>query len=76
MKKPNGMKSSSDMQNDIMLKQRQVYIFTSYTCKNFKPVSNHCALLFCSIGEIMDEESWQSNIDTHVSTSQNLVHIC
>lgn len=39
MKKPNGMKSSSDMQNDIMLKQ--------------------------SIGEIMDEESWQSNIDTH-----------
>lgn len=36
MKKPNGMKSSSDMQDDIMLKQ--------------------------SIGEIMGEESWQSNI--------------
>lgn len=76
MKKPNGLKSASDMQNDLMLKQRQVHIFTSYTCKNFKSVSNHFALLSCSIGEIMDEESWQSSIDTPVSTSQNLVHIC
>jgi hypothetical protein len=33
MKKPNGLKSASDMQNDLMLKQRQVHIFTAYTCK-------------------------------------------
>lgn len=38
MKKPNGLKSSSDTQNDLMLKQ--------------------------SIGEIMGDESWQSNMDT------------
>ncbi|XP_065616854.1 homeobox protein LUMINIDEPENDENS-like [Quercus suber] len=36
MKKPNGMKSPSDIQNDMMLKQ--------------------------SIGDIMEEESWQSNM--------------
>ncbi|KAF5731465.1 putative Homeobox protein LUMINIDEPENDENS [Tripterygium wilfordii] len=39
MKKPNGVKSSSDMQKEILLKQ--------------------------SIGDIMSDELWQPNIDTH-----------
>lgn len=39
MKKPNGIKSSSDMQNEILLKQ--------------------------SIREIISDELWQPNVDTH-----------
>ena len=66
-KKSNGLRSSTEAQNEMLLKQRQVYIFASFICSIFFNWFLIIALWLCSISEIMGDESWRSNVDNSVS---------
>lgn len=78
IKTSNSAKLSSDAQREIIMKQRQAYIFISSTCNFFFPLSFFLLISFslfhliiCSIGEIMGDESWKSEINIPVSVSEN-----
>lgn len=66
-KKPNGLRSSTEAQNEMLLKQRQIYIFAFFICLISFNWFLIIALWLCSISEIMGDESWQSNVDNSVS---------
>lgn len=68
IKKPNGVKTSSDGHKEMMLSRRQACILSLF-CAQFVGTSflNYCDLYFCSIGQLMGSESWHSNIDVPVS---------
>ncbi|TXG63491.1 hypothetical protein EZV62_010485 [Acer yangbiense] len=63
VKKPNGVKSSTDAQNELILKQRQVLSLLLTPLRFFQLGSHYCILTVYSIGEIMADESWQTNSD-------------
>ena len=68
IKKPNGVKTSSDGHKEMMLSQRQACILSLF-CAQFIGTSflNYYDFYFCSIGQLMGSESWHSNIDVPVS---------
>lgn len=67
-KKPNGVRSCTAMQKEMMVKQRQVHghiHFCNYGDRN----SLFLNLVFGSFGEIMGDEAWHSDNTLSVSTS-------
>lgn len=71
LKKPNGMKSSSNAQQELMLKQRQVHIFIAHLMGFLDWILTHHSII-CSIDDVVGYEPWESNIDFTVSASYKI----
>lgn len=66
-KKSNGLKSASDLQDEMLLKQRQVHSFVHLKSGSISLLIESYCLLICSISEVMDSESWDLKKEIAVS---------